>query len=155
MTIKNDSTIKTNENNNNVGVLLPPDYTPSEKEEYMNPIMLEYFRQKLVNWREGLLNGSVETIHHLQEETHNVPDINDRASEELDRSLELRTRDRERKLITKINEALDRVDKGEYGYCEETGEPIGIARLEARPNATLCIEAQERHERDEKIHRDE
>lgn len=147
--------MKISKNHDNVGILLPPDYKPSSSESYMNPIMLEYFRQKLLKWRQSLLDESVETIHHLQEETHNEPDINDRASTELDRSLELRTRDRERKLIGKINEALDRIDRGEYGYCEETGEPIGVARLEARPNATLSIEAQEQHERNEKIHREE
>lgn len=155
MTAKNTLGSMTGKTTSNVGTLLPPDYKPSANEEYMNPIMMEYFRQKLITWRESLLSESVETIHHLQEETHNEPDITDRASTELDRSLELRTRDRERKLIGKINEALDRIDKGEYGYCEETGDPIGIARLEARPNATLSIEAQERHERNEKVYREE
>lgn len=138
-----------------VGILLPFDYKPTETEEYMNPVMLEYYRQKLLQWREALLAESIETIHHLQEDTHNEPDLNDRASAEVERSLELRTRDRERKLISKINAALNRIHEGDYGYCEETGEPIGVKRLEARPIATLSIEAQERHERQEKIHRDE
>jgi DnaK suppressor protein len=134
---------------------LPPDYRPSEKEPYMNPTQLEYFRQKLLRWRTELLRDSIETIHNLQEETHNEPDIADRASAETDRALELRTRDRERKLINKIDEALRRIDDGSYGYCEETGEPIGLARLEARPIATLSLEAQERHEKQERITREE
>lgn len=136
-------------------VTLPAGYRPSSNEEYMSPMQLEYFRQKLEAWKAELLRESTETIHHLQEETTNEPDMNDRASTETDRALELRTRDRERKLINKIDEALVRVRDESYGYCEETGEPIGLARLEARPIATLSIEAQERHERDEKIHRDE
>ncbi|MFN7709706.1 MAG: RNA polymerase-binding protein DksA [Holosporales bacterium] len=136
-------------------VILPPDYTPSESDEYMNPMQLEYFRQKLMHWRAELLRDSVETIHHLQEETHNEPDVADRASAETDRAIELRTRDRERKLINKIDEALRRIDDGSYGYCEETGEPIGLARLEARPIATLSLEAQEMHERQERVHRDD
>lgn len=130
-------------------------YKPSESEEYMNEQQLEYFRKKLIQWREDLQKESVETIHNLQEEQHNEPDINDRASSETDRSIELRTRDRERKLINKINAALARIDEGEYGYCKDTGVPIGLARLEARPIATLCLEAQERHERMEKVHRDD
>lgn len=138
-----------------IPVMLPPDYRPSLKEEYMNPMHLEYFRQKLETWKAELVRESTETIHHLQEETTNEPDMNDRASTETDRALELRTRDRERKLINKIDEALMRIRDESYGYCEETGEPIGLARLEARPIATLSIEAQERHERDEKIYRDE
>lgn len=141
--------------NNKRDVVLPPHYKPTEQEAYMNPVMLEYFRQKLIRWRQELLNDSEETLHHLQEENHNEPDITDRASTELDRSLELRVRDRTRKLILKINEALESIDRGEYGYCKETGEPIGIARLDARPNATLSIEAQERHERNEKIYRED
>ena len=136
-------------------VVLAPDYRPSMDEPYMNAMQLEYFRQKLESWKAELVRESTETIHHLQEETTNEPDMNDRASTETDRSLELRTRDRERKLINKIDEALMRIRDESYGYCEETGEPIGLARLEARPIATLSIEAQERHERDEKIYREE
>lgn len=136
-------------------ILLSPDYVPSENEAYMNPKQLEYFRQKLLRWRSELLKDSLETIHNLQEETHNEPDIADRASAETDRALELRTRDRERKLINKIDEALRRIDDGSYGFCEETGDPIGIARLEARPIATLSVEAQERHEKQERIQREE
>ncbi len=134
---------------------LPPNYKPSEDEPYMNPQQLEYFKDKLLKWREDLQKESAETLHHMQEESLNEPDINDRASTETDRSLELRTRDRERKLILKINQALERIVNGTYGYCEETGVPIGIARLDARPIATLCLEAQELHERLEKTHREE
>ena len=136
-------------------ITLPPDYRPSEDEEFMNPRMLEYFRQKLLKWRADLLHESSETLQHLQENQGVEADIADRASLETDRSLELRTRDRARKLIAKIDEALQRIDGGAYGFCEETGEPITISRLEARPIATLSIEAQERHERMEKTHRDE
>ncbi|MEA2783298.1 MAG: DnaK suppressor protein [Rhodospirillaceae bacterium] len=135
--------------------LLPPDYRPSEKEPFMNPMQLEYFRQKLLRWRAELLEESNETLQHLQEESLSEPDIADRASLETDRALELRTRDRERKLITKIDEALKRIEDGTYGYCEETAEPISLRRLEARPIATLSIEAQERHERMERTHRDD
>lgn len=133
---------------------LPPDYTPSQDEEYMCPRHLEYFRRKLEDWKAELLSESAETIHHMRDETRHEPDLTDRASTETDRAFELRTRDRERKLINKINEALMRVTDGSYGYCEETDEPIGLARLEARPIATLSLEAQERHEREEKIHSD-
>lgn len=136
-------------------ITLPPDYRPSENEEFMNPTMLEYFRQKLTSWRSELLDESNETLQHLQEGGTLEPDIADRASLETERALELRTRDRARKLIAKIDEALGRIDAGEYGFCEETSEPISISRLEARPIATLSIEAQERHERMEKTHRDE
>jgi len=121
----------------------------------MNPMQLEYFRLKLENWRDELLRESNETLHHLQEDSPREPDIADRASLETDRALELRTRDRERKLISKIDEALERIEDGSYGYCEETDEPISLKRLEARPIATLSIEAQERHERMEKTHRDD
>jgi DnaK suppressor protein len=134
--------------------ILPPDYKPSEKEKFMNPVMVEYFRQKLLRWRAELLAESNETIKELQEENLQKPDIADRASAETDHALELRTRDRERKLISKINSALEKIDEGTYGYCEETGEPISIARLEARPIATLSLEAQERHERKERTQRD-
>ena len=121
----------------------------------MSERQLEYFRQKLLNWKEDILRESRETLSHLQSETENHPDIADRASSETDRALELRTRDRQRKLIAKIDEALQRIEEGVYGYCEETGEPIGLARLDARPIATLSLEAQERHERRERVHRDE
>ena len=134
--------------------ILPPDYKPSEKEKFMNPVMLEYFRQKLLRWRAELLEESTETIKEMQEDNLQKPDIADRASAETDHALELRTRDRERKLISKINAAMEKIDDGSYGYCEETGEPITIARLEARPIATLSLEAQERHERKERTQRD-
>jgi len=134
--------------------ILPPDYKPTEKEEYMNPVMLEYFRFKLLKWRDELLSESSETIQAMQEDNLQKPDIADRAAAETDNALELRTRDRERKLISKINIALEQVDDASYGYCEETGEPIGVSRLDARPIATLSIEAQERHERLEKTKRD-
>ena len=134
---------------------LPPDYRPSEDEPFMSEMQREYFRQKLLNWREELLRDSSQTLAHLQQESLQEPDIADRASLETDRSLELRTRDRERKLIAKIDEALRRIDEGTYGYCEETAEPISLRRLEARPIATLSLEAQERHERLERTQRDE
>lgn len=135
--------------------LLSPDYIPQESEPYMGPDHLEYFRQKLLAWRHHLLKESFETIHHMQEQNGHESDMADRASTETDRTLELRTRDRERKLISKIDEALHKIEDGTYGYCEETGEPIGLHRLMARPIAALCIEAQERHERDERTHRDD
>jgi len=131
------------------------EYRPSEDEPFMNPQQREYFRRKLEAWKEDLLRESRETLENLQEESQNHPDIADRASSESDRALELRTRDRQRKLIAKIDEALKRIEDGSYGYCEETGEPIGIARLDARPIATLSLEAQEMHERREKVYRDE
>ncbi len=133
----------------------PEDYRPSADEPFMNERQLEYFRQKLLDWKEDILRESRETVTHLQRETENHPDLADRASSETDRALELRTRDRQRKLISKIDDALGRIDDGSYGYCEETGEPIGLARLEARPIATLSLEAQERHERSERVHRDD
>ena len=136
-------------------ITLPPDYRPGEKEPFMNSVMQEYFRHTLLRWRAELLDESSETLQLLQEGGTLEPDIADRASAETDRSLELRTRDRARKLISKIDEALHRIDEGSYGYCEETQEPIGISRLEARPIATLSIEAQERHERMERTHRDD
>jgi DnaK suppressor protein len=135
--------------------LLPPDYRPTENEDFMNPLMREYFRQKLLSWRADLLKDSTETLQHLQEETVPEADVTDRASTETDRFTELRTRDRERKLIGKIDSALRRIDDGSYGYCEETGDPIGIKRLDARPIATLSIEAQERHERMERMQRED
>lgn len=131
------------------------EYRPTEDEEFMNERQLEYFKQKLLSWKEDILRESRETLSHLQTETENHPDLADRASSETDRALELRTRDRQRKLISKIDEALRRIEDGSYGYCEETGEPIGVARLDARPIATLSLEAQERHERRERVHRDE
>ncbi len=134
---------------------LPPDYRPSDDEEFMNPLQLEYFRQKLLRWRAELLAESSETLAHLKEESLAEPDITDRASLETERSIELRTRDRERKLISKIDAALLRIEDGSYGYCEETDEPISLRRLEARPIATLSLEAQERHERMERTHRDD
>ena len=134
---------------------LPPEYRPSDDEDFMNPLQLEYFRQKLLRWRAELLAESSETLHHLKEESLSEPDITDRASLETERAIELRTRDRERKLISKIDAALLRIEDGSYGYCEETDEPIGIKRLEARPIATLSLEAQERHERMERTHRDD
>lgn len=137
-------------------VILPPDYKPSESEEYMNELQLEYFRQKLINWKKSLLAQSKDTLDEMVIQGGlNQPDQNDRASLETDKALELRTRDRARKLISKIDEALQRIEDGEYGYCEDTGEPIGLARLEARPIATLSIEAQERHERMEKTYDDD
>ena len=134
---------------------LPPDYKPTAKEKFMNAKQKEYFRQRLLKWRSELLGDANETRQNLQKTSILEPDVADRASKETDRSLELRTRDRARKLISKIDEALVRVEDGSYGYCEETDEPIGIKRLEARPIATLSLEAQERHEKMEKIHRDD
>ncbi len=134
--------------------LLPPDYRPSEDEPFMNMIQLEYFKQKLLSWRSELLNETTQTLDHLQTISLAEPDINDRASLETDHAIELRTRDRERKLIIKIDEALARIKDGSYGYCEETGEPIALKRLEARPIAIYSLEAQERHERQERTHRE-
>ncbi|GAN87505.1 transcriptional regulator/DnaK suppressor protein [Komagataeibacter intermedius TF2] len=136
-------------------ITLPPDYRPSDNEEFMNPQQVEYFRLKLLKWRADLLKEADETLASLSEGGIHEADITDRASVETDRALELRTRDRARKLISKINQALLRIEAGTYGFCEETGEPIGLKRLEARPIATLSIEAQERHERMERIHRDD
>jgi DnaK suppressor protein len=135
--------------------LLPADYRPSENEPFMNPVMREYFRQKLLRWRSDLLRESSETLLHLQTETVPEADLTDRAATETDRFTELRTRDRERKLIGKIDSALRRIDEGNYGFCEDTGDPIGVRRLEARPIATLSLEAQERHERVERTQRDD
>jgi DnaK suppressor protein len=131
------------------------DYRPTEDEPFMNPRQREYFRQKLERWKDEILRESRETLENLQEESQNHPDMADRASSESDRALELRTRDRQRKLISKIDAALKRIEDGTYGFCEETGDPIGIARLDARPIATLSLEAQEMHERREKVYRDE
>ena len=134
---------------------LPKNYHPSEDEIFMSPRMKEYFRRKLLRWKEDLLQESTETLQSLQDGGLAEPDLADRASAETERSLELRTRDRERKLIAKIDSALRRIEDGSYGYCEETAEPISLRRLEARPIATLSLEAQERHERMERTHRDE
>jgi DnaK suppressor protein len=138
-----------------MAVVLEGDYKPSEDEPFMNERQIEYFRQKLLNWKEEILKESRETIGHLQDENHILPDIADRASSETDRSLELRTRDRQRKLISKIDSALKRIADGTYGYCEETGDPISLKRLDARPIATLSVEAQERHEKRERVYRDD
>ncbi|MFV2052658.1 RNA polymerase-binding protein DksA [Aliiroseovarius sp. YM-037] len=136
-------------------VFLPDDYSPAEDEPFMNDRQLEYFRRKLNTWKNELMVGTKDTLEGLQDSTRNIPDVADRASEETDRALELRTRDRQRKLVAKIDAALRRIEEGEYGYCEETGEPISLKRLDARPIATMSLEAQERHERREKVHRDD
>ncbi|MGR3468864.1 MAG: RNA polymerase-binding protein DksA [Shimia sp.] len=134
---------------------LPNDYRPAEDEPFMNDRQIEYFRRKLITWKEDLLADGKGTISEMRESTRNIPDAADRASEETDRALELRTRDRQRKLVAKIESALRRIEEGEYGYCEATGEPISLKRLDARPIATLSLEAQERHERRERVHRDD
>jgi DnaK suppressor protein len=131
------------------------DYRPSEDEPFMSEKQRDYFRHKLIAWKDDILRESKETLEHLQDENNVLPDLVDRASTETDRALELRTRDRQRKLIAKIDAALQRIDNGSYGFCEETGEPISLRRLDARPIATLSIEAQERHERREKVYRDD
>lgn len=136
-------------------IVLPPDYKPSADEEYMNEMQLEYFRKKLEDWKKSIVSQSVDTLEDLRQGGLQQPDDIDRASMETDKALDLRTKDRIRKLINKIDEALERIEDGSYGYCEETGDPIGIERLEARPVATLSIEAQERHERLEKTFDDE
>jgi DnaK suppressor protein len=134
---------------------LADDYRPSEDEPFMSERQREYFRNKLSAWKEDILRESKETLQHLQDDNINLPDIADRASSETDRAIELRARDRQRKLISKIDSAIKRIDDGSYGYCEETGEPISLRRLDARPIATLSIEAQERHERRERVYRDD
>ena len=134
---------------------LPEGYRPSDDEPFMNAQQREYFRRKLEQWKADILAEARETLEHLQTDSAHHPDLVDRASSETERSLELRTRDRQRKLISKIDAALRRLEEGTYGYCEETGEPISLRRLDARPTATLSIEAQERHERREKVYRDE
>ena len=134
---------------------LPDGYRPTDKEDFMNPRQKEYFRRKLMAWKDEILRESRSTLSNLQEDIGALPDLADRASTETDRALELRARDRQRKLISKIESALRRIDEGEYGYCEESGEPISLARLDARPVATLSLEAQERHERSERVHRDD
>ena len=135
--------------------ILPPDYRPTEKEPYMSPLQLAYFRNKLDLWKAELLTESEDTLAALQEQSLSTPEAVERASMETDHALELRARDRARKLINKIDKAITRIEAYEYGYCEETGEPIGLRRLEARPIATMTLEAQERHEKAEKLHRDE
>lgn len=132
-----------------------PEYHPREDEPFMNPRQLDYFRRKLLAWKGSIQAENRGTIEHMQEGSRNLPDIADRASEETDRALELRTRDRQRKVVAKIDAALRRIEDGSYGFCEETGEPISLKRLDARPIATLSIEAQERHERKERVHRDD
>jgi len=136
-------------------VFLDDDYRPAEDEPFMNDRQIEYFRRKLINWKNDILDNSSDTVAGMKDQTRNIPDVADRASEETDRALELRTRDRERKLVAKIDAALRRIDEGEYGYCSITGEPISLKRLDARPIATMSLEAQERHERREKVHRDD
>jgi len=134
---------------------LPDDYTPVDSEPFMNERQTEYFRRKLLDWKSDIVENSSDTVAGMKDQTRNIPDVADRASEETDRALELGTRDRERKLVSKIDAALRRIDEGEYGYCEMTGEPISLKRLDARPIATMSLEAQERHERREKVHRDD
>ena len=136
-------------------VIVPDNYRPADDEPFMNDTQLAYFRRKLLDWKSEWMSDSKETIETLQDNTRAIPDISDRASEETDRALELRTRDRQRKLVSKIDAALRRIEEGEYGYCEETGDPISLRRLDARPIATMSLEAQERHERREKVHRDD
>ena len=136
-------------------VFLDDDYRPAEDEPFMNERQTEYFRRKLNDWKTDIMSDSRDTISGMKDQTRNIPDVADRASEETDRALELRTRDRERKLVSKIDATLRRIDEGEYGYCEITGEPISLKRLDARPIATMSLEAQERHERREKVHRDD
>ncbi len=135
--------------------VLDSDYKPAEDEPFMNDRQVEYFRRKLIEWKSQLLSDSKDTVTGMQEGTRNIPDVSDRASEETDRALELRTRDRQRKLVSKIDSALRRIEDGSYGYCDVTGEPISLKRLDARPIATMSLEAQERHERKEKVYRDD
>jgi DnaK suppressor protein len=136
-------------------IVLEADYRPAEDEPFMNERQKEYFRRKLLDWRDEILSENRSTLEGLQESAQNVPDVADRAAAETDRALELRTRDRERKLIAKIDAALRRIEDGSYGYCEATGDPISLKRLDARPIATLSLAAQERHERREKVYRDD
>lgn len=136
-------------------IVLPDEYRPTEDEPFMNEMQLEYFRRKLETWKHELLEQSAETLEGLQQSAHNTPDVADRASEETDRAIELRTRDRQRKLVGKIDAALRRIETGDFGYCEVTGEQISLKRLDARPIATMTLEAQEQHERSERVHRDD
>lgn len=138
-----------------MSISIDQDYRPREDEPFMNDRQREYFRLKLLNWKEDILREARETLQHLQDENQNHPDLADRASSETDRSIELRARDRQRKLIAKIDSALQRIEDGSYGFCEDTGDPISLKRLEARPIATLSVEAQERHERRERVYRDD
>ena len=151
---KNGHTVPTDKKNGHA-IMADGSYRPNEKEPFMNERQRDYFRQKLMTWRDDILKEAKETLAHLQAENENHPDLADRASSETDRAIELRARDRQRKLIAKIDAAIARIDDGTYGYCEETGEPISLRRLEARPIATLSIEAQERHERRERVYRDD
>ena len=150
-----DKTYRNGNGNGKSLALAGGPYRPTDKEPFMNERQRDYFRVKLVEWREDIFKEAKETLQHLQDESQNHPDLADRASSETDRAIELRARDRQRKLISKINAALARIEDGTYGYCEETGEPISIKRLEARPIATLSVEAQERHERRERVYREE
>ena len=136
-------------------VFLPDNYSPAEDEPFMNDRQTEYFRRKLLAWKSDIMEDSRDTVQGMKDQTRNIPDVADRASEETDRALELRTRDRERKLVAKIDSALRRIAEGEYGYCERTGEPISLKRLDARPIATMSLEAQESHDRRAKVHRDD
>lgn len=154
-TVKATGTDKRKGTKMKIDSFLPESYSPAEDEPFMNENQLEYFRVKLLTWKADLLEDSRDTVAGMKDQTRNIPDIADRASEETDRSLELRTRDRQRKLVSKIDAALRRIDEGEFGYCSITGEPISLKRLDARPIATMSLEAQERHERREKVHRDD
>ena len=153
--MSNTSKVMNTSKNGNVPIVVPEGYRPSDKEEFMNPVQVEYFRQKLLHWKNELLSDASETLNNLSEENLQKPDVTDRAQVESDTSIRLRTRDRERKLLSKIESALRRIEDGSYGYCEETDEPISLKRLEARPIASLSLDAQERHVRNEKTHRDD
>jgi len=153
--MSNTSKVMNTSKNGHVPIVVPEGYRPSDKEEFMNPVQVEYFRQKLLHWKNELLSDASETLNNLSEENLQKPDVTDRAQVESDTSIRLRTRDRERKLLSKIESALRRIEDGSYGYCEETDEPISLKRLEARPIASLSLDAQERHERNEKTHRDD
>ena len=155
LTKKRNTSVSKAHNENKPGVQLPVNYKPSEKEEFMNPNQVEYFRQKLLRWRSELLDEANQTIANLSTESLHRPDQMDRAQIESNAALDLRTRDRERKLLQKIEAALRRIEDGSYGYCDETGEPISLSRLEARPIAALSLHAQEMHERMERVHRDD
>ena len=154
-TVKSQVTDKRKVTKVKIKTFLPDDYVPTDDEPFMNDNQTEYFRVKLLNWRADLLEDSRDTVAGMKDQTRNIPDVADRASEETDRSLELRTRDRQRKLVNKIEGALRRIEEGEFGYCSITGEPISLKRLDARPIATMSLEAQESHERREKVHRDD
>ncbi len=151
----NGRSVQTGDTSMKPEIFLPEDYKPAESEPFMNARQLEYFRRKLLAWKEELLEGSKETLVDLANSSRNLPDVADRASEETDRALELRTRDRQRKLVSKIDAAMRRIESGDFGYCDVTGEPISLKRLDARPIAIMTLEAQERHERSERVHRDD